>query len=79
MSKIKDAVIRALEIREHYHWNYMEHLYEMMPQEEVLTSEDLDDMERDLKRSLTVSNIIVPNQSLNNQYYEPNEENYYAN
>jgi len=79
MSKIKDAMMRANDVKQHYHWNFMEHLYEMMTEQQILTSEDLDDMERELNRFLTQSSIIVPNEVLNNQYYEPKEENYYAN
>lgn len=83
MSKISDAQIRAKEIKEYYEWGYMEHLYELMPQQPKLTKQDIEEMEKSYSHSSIPSysntNASVPSSSLNNQYYEPNEENYYAN
>lgn len=45
MSKIKDALIRAKEIKEYYEWGYMEHLYANMPKQELLSESDIKKME----------------------------------
>ena len=83
MCKIKDALIRAEEVKLHYHYNFMEALYEMMPQVKPLSEKDIDDMEKSYGNSskliIDKSSEILPSSSLNNQFYEPNEENYYAN
>ena len=83
MCKIKDATLRAKEINEHYKWGYMEHLYEMMPQQPKLSEQDIEDMEKSYgnssKPTYLNSSVSVPSSSLNNRYYEPKEENYYAN
>jgi len=78
MSKIKDAVQRSEEVRQHYYWSFMESLYEMMPKQPELTELDIQDMEREHSCSLPQSNISIPKEVLNNQYYEPNEDGYYA-
>lgn len=46
MSKIKDALIRAKEIKEYYEWGYMEHLYANMPKQELLSESDIEEMEK---------------------------------
>ncbi|MEA2016819.1 MAG: hypothetical protein U9N59_00095 [Campylobacterota bacterium] len=46
MSKIKDEMSRAEDVRLHYHISFMEHLYEMMPQQLLLCEDDIIDMQR---------------------------------
>jgi len=79
MSKIKDAVLRAEEIREYYHWNFMEHLYNEVLKQPELSEVEIDDMEREHSSSLPSSNINISKQSLNNTNYNKEKWSQHAN
>jgi len=82
MCKIKDAIQRAQEVKQYYYWNFMESLYEMMPEQPKLTIEDIEEMEKSYYYSSNPtcvnSDASISSSSLNNQFYEPKEDNYYA-
>ena len=69
MSKIKDALIRAKEVKEYYEWGYMEHLYANMPKQELLSESDIEEMESSYANSskpfVNKSNEIVSFNSSN--------------
>ena len=83
MSKIKDAVIRAQEVKQHYYYNYMDALYENMPKQPLLTEEDIEYMEKSYGHSsnptFVNASASVPSSALNNHNYNNIKRNRYAN
>jgi hypothetical protein len=66
MSKITNTYLQNQDL--HFHVSYTKWLMETFSEPSV---EELDEMERDLCRSLTSENRIVTLKPLNNPYYQP--------